>query len=96
MLRAQPESSPAVLSGKPYSPGTFARPADRIHSAYTLAASVGAALPCSRLQRKDRVVFNIAGNKYRLIVAVKYDLGIVYVRFVGTHGEYDRLNVAEV
>lgn len=44
----------------------------------------------------DRVVFNIAGNKYRLIVAVKYDLGIVYVRFVGTHVEYDRLNVAEV
>ncbi|WP_195910004.1 type II toxin-antitoxin system HigB family toxin, partial [Rickettsiales endosymbiont of Trichoplax sp. H2] len=33
----------------------------------------------------NRVVFNIKGNKYRLIVSVKYDLKIVYVRFIGTH-----------
>lgn len=43
----------------------------------------------------NRVVFNIGGNKYRLIVKIRYDLGIVYIRFIGTHAEYDRIN-AEV
>jgi mRNA interferase HigB len=45
---------------------------------------------------KDRVVFNIAGNKYRLVAAVKYDFGILYVRFIGTHRQYDRIKVEEV
>ena len=44
----------------------------------------------------NRVVFNIAGNKYRLIVKIHYDTGIVYVRFIGTHREYDAVNAAEV
>lgn len=44
----------------------------------------------------NRVVFNIKGNKYRLIVAVKYDFGIVYVRFVGTHKEYDKVDARSV
>jgi mRNA interferase HigB len=37
----------------------------------------------------DRVVFNIAGNKYRLVVVVKYQWRMIYIRFIGTHGEYD-------
>ena len=45
---------------------------------------------------ENRVVFNIGGNKYRLVVAVRYDLGIVFVRFVGTHSQYDRIKVEEV
>ena len=44
----------------------------------------------------DKVVFNIAGNKYRLIVQINYAAGIVFVKFVGTHQEYDRLNVKEL
>ena len=43
-----------------------------------------------------RVIFNIGGNKYRLVAAVRYDLGIVFVRFVGTHKQYDRIKVEEV
>lgn len=41
----------------------------------------------------NRVVFNIAGNKYRLIVRVNYNNGMVYVRFVGTHTQYDQIDV---
>ena len=44
----------------------------------------------------ERVVFNIGGNKYRLVVAVKYPARIVFIRFVGSHAEYDRVNVEEV
>ena len=44
----------------------------------------------------DRLVFNIKGNNYRLIVAVRYDLGIVFIRFVGTHAEYDRVDAETV
>ncbi len=44
----------------------------------------------------DRVVFNIKGNEYRLVVAVRYDFGIVYIRFVGTHAEYDKIDAATI
>jgi mRNA interferase HigB len=44
----------------------------------------------------NRVVFNIKGNKYRLVVAVHYEYQLVYIRFVGTHQEYDRIDVATI
>jgi len=44
----------------------------------------------------NRIVFNIAGNKYRLIVKFNYPYRIGYVRFIGTHTEYDRINAEEV
>ena len=44
----------------------------------------------------NRVVFNIAGNKYRLVVKINYPFRIVYVRFIGTHKDYDRINVGTV
>lgn len=44
----------------------------------------------------NRVVFNIKGNDYRLVVLVRYDKGLMYVRFVGTHSQYDRTDVATV
>ena len=43
-----------------------------------------------------RIVFNIAGNKYRLIVKFNYPYRIAYVRFIGTHAEYDRIDAEEV
>ena len=44
----------------------------------------------------NRVVFNIAGNKYRLVVEMQYRAEIVWVKFVGTHARYDQINVETV
>jgi mRNA interferase HigB len=44
----------------------------------------------------DRVVFNIGGNKYRLIAAVHHRGKRVYVRFIGTHAEYDAIDAARI
>lgn len=44
----------------------------------------------------NRVVFNIRGNKYRLVVAVNYQFGLVYVRFVGSHQEYNDIDAATI
>ena len=57
-----------------------------IKSAYRNASFVG----------NNRVVFNIKGNTYRVVVAIQYQFGIVYIRFVGTHEEYDQIDAAAV
>jgi len=44
----------------------------------------------------SRVVFNIGGSKYRLVVAIEYAPRILFVRFVGTHADYDRIDVETV
>ena len=44
----------------------------------------------------NRVIFNIKGNTYRLVVKVNYPHRVVYIRFVGTHAEYDAVDVEEV
>ena len=44
----------------------------------------------------NRVVFKIKGNDYRLIVAIAYRVGIVYIKFIGTHAQYDAVDAATV
>lgn len=44
----------------------------------------------------NRVVFNICGNKFRIIVKINFKFSIVYIRFIGTHVEYDKINAEEV
>ncbi|MCD8212677.1 MAG: type II toxin-antitoxin system HigB family toxin [Campylobacter sp.] len=44
----------------------------------------------------DKVVFNICGNKYRLIVKIDYVFHAVFIKFIGTHKEYDKLDVKDL
>lgn len=57
-----------------------------IKLAYGTASTIG----------NERIVFNICGNKYRLVVAVKYEFKIFYIRFVGTHRQYDEIDAKEI
>lgn len=57
-----------------------------IRNAYPRASAVGS----------DRVVFRIKGNDYRLIVRINYEFSTVYIKFVGTHAEYDKVDAVTV
>ena len=59
-------------------------------------ADVKAQYRNASLLGNERVVFNIAGNKYRLIVAINYAFQAIYIRFVGTHSAYDKIDAREV
>lgn len=41
---------------------------------------------------KGRVVFNIKGNAYRLVVSIDYEFQVIFIRFIGTHEQYDKIN----
>ena len=59
-------------------------------------ADVKAAYRNASFIANNRVVFNIKGNDYRLVVAVHYNRGLMFIRFVGTHRAYDRIDVATI
>jgi mRNA interferase HigB len=65
------------------------------HARWESPADVKAQYGSASVIGDNRVVFNIAGNKYRLIVRINYSSKTVFVRFVGTHQEYDKID-AEV
>lgn len=44
----------------------------------------------------NRVCFNIAGNKYRLVVKINYPYRVVYIRFLGAHAEYDQIDATQI
>ena len=46
--------------------------------------------------RDGRVVFNIAGNKYRIVVWINYPYRVVYIRFIGTHAQYDTIDAQTI
>jgi len=46
--------------------------------------------------KNRRVVFNIKGNDYRLIISVAYSFGAVYIKFIGTHAQYDAINAETI
>jgi mRNA interferase HigB len=44
----------------------------------------------------NRVVFDIKGNRYRLVVKIHYNTGIIFIRFIGTHADYDKINASTI
>ena len=52
--------------------------------------------PATDYVGNQHYVFNIRGNKYRLIVVVKFTIGHIFIRFVGTHNEYDKIDASTI
>ena len=52
--------------------------------------------PSASILSNNRVVFNIKGKKYRLIVRINYDYKMAWIRFVGTHAEYDKIDANKI
>ena len=52
--------------------------------------------PSASILTDNRIVFNIKGNRYRLIVKFNFEYQICWIRFVGTHAEYDKINANEI
>lgn len=52
--------------------------------------------PATDYVGNQHYVFNIKGNKYRLVVVVKFTIGHIFIRLVGTHAEYDKIDVSNI
>ncbi|MBL8330869.1 MAG: type II toxin-antitoxin system HigB family toxin [Rubrivivax sp.] len=61
-------------------------------ASWTQPSDIKAQYRSASILKNRRVVFNIKGNDYRLVVAVTYRLQIVYVKFIGTHPQYDAID----
>jgi mRNA interferase HigB len=59
-------------------------------------ADVKAAYRSASFIANNRIVFNIKGNDYRLVAAMHYNRGMMFIRFVGTHREYDKIDAAKI
>lgn len=69
---------------------------DTKHATWTSPADIKQVYANASILPNNRVVFNIRGNHYRLVVAINYSFGIVYIRFVGTHREYDTIDATTI
>lgn len=69
---------------------------DAVRSNWRTPADIRAVYASASFLADNRVVFNIKGNHYRLIVQIHYNTQIVYIRFVGTHAEYNRIDALTI
>lgn len=65
-------------------------------AAWTSTADVKRLYATASIVSAERIVFNIKGNAYRLVVAVDFEKSIVWIKWIGTHRAYDRIDVTEV
>ncbi|KTC21503.1 addiction module toxin RelE [Pseudomonas marginalis ICMP 9505] len=63
---------------------------------YPTPQTLKAALRTASILKSGRVVFNVGGNKYRVIIAIDYQRQLGFIRFVGTHAQYDQINAESV
>jgi mRNA interferase HigB len=69
---------------------------EAIHSAWNNPSDIKEKYGGADILPDNRVVFNIGGNKYRLIVKINYKAKVVFIRFVGTHSEYDKIDAETI
>jgi mRNA interferase HigB len=70
--------------------------AEALHAQWSSPAEVKALYGSASILKDGRVGFNIGGNKYRLVVWINYKFYTIYVRFVGTHEEYDEIDAQTI
>ena len=70
--------------------------ADVKKATWSSPAEIKAIYRNASILANNRVVFNIKGNSYRLVVVVEYSQGKLFIRFVGTHVEYDRIDARKI
>ncbi|BDB52110.1 type II toxin-antitoxin system HigB family toxin [Flavobacterium ammonificans] len=63
---------------------------------WTNPSQIKSEYPSASILNDNRVVFNIKGNKYRLIVKINFEYEMVWIRFIGTHKEYDAINATTI
>jgi mRNA interferase HigB len=66
------------------------------HADWASPSAVKAHFRSASVLSGNRVVFNMAGNQYRLVVKINYPYRVVYIRFIGTHAEYDAVDVTSI
>lgn len=69
---------------------------DVLEADWASPAAVKAQFRSASILKDGRVVFNLAGNKYRLVVWINYPYRVVYIRFIGTHAQYDRIDAQTI
>lgn len=52
--------------------------------------------PSASILEDNRIVFNVKGNNYRLIIKINYHYQMIWIRFIGTHSEYDRIDATKI
>ena len=65
-------------------------------AAWTSTADVKRLYATASVVSAERIVFNIKGNDYRLVVSVDFEKAIVWIKWIGTHKAYDRIDVTEI
>ena len=67
-----------------------------LHADWSAPSAIKRDFGTASILQDGRVVFNLAGNKYRLVVWVNYAYRVVYIRFIGTHAQYDKIDVQTI
>jgi mRNA interferase HigB len=65
-------------------------------AAWKMPADIKAVYPSASIVADNRVIFNIGGNKHRLVVHVNYANGTIFVKFIGSHSEYDAIDAVAI
>lgn len=66
------------------------------HANWKTPSDIKQANQTASFLQNDRIVFNIKGNTYRIVVVVEYVHGSVYIRFIGTHSQYSRIDASTI